>query len=97
MAEMKTVKSLDVGSVAKIQATIFAAMYALGGALTLVFSLIGPLLGFEGTGFGVIVALGAMIVGAIVGFIIGYIAGALGAFIYNIVAGKVGGIKVELE
>ena len=47
--------------------------------------------GILGMGFGLIV------IGPIFYGVMGFIVGVIGAFVYNIVAGWVGGIEVEVE
>ncbi|OGJ46916.1 hypothetical protein A2344_00400 [Candidatus Peregrinibacteria bacterium RIFOXYB12_FULL_41_12] len=95
MADMKMVKRLDISSVAKLQATMMAVMYGIMGALTTLGGVFALLFG---QGFNLIgMGLGMLILGAAFGYIIGYIGGALGAWIYNMLAAKVGGIKIELE
>lgn len=94
MAEMQTVNSMGIKSVAKFQATMMAVMYGLAGALMTLFGVIALLFG---QGFSVIgMGLGVLILGALFGWVVGYLGGALGAYIYNIVAGKIGGIQIEL-
>ena len=92
---MVEIKKFDVMSVAKIYAVILAVIGFIEGLL---FALIGGLLSTVGTG-GAAVGLGFGIAGIIilpiVFAIMGFIAGAIGAFVYNIVAGAVGGIKFE--
>lgn len=106
---MKTLKKLDVMSVAKFMAVMYAIIsfiMALFGALFAnMFSSIGGSFmmqsGIEGAdamqtavgGFSIVALITAPIMGAIGGFI----GGAISAFIYNIVAKWVGGIKIELE
>ncbi|MFA6528409.1 MAG: hypothetical protein WCT46_02615 [Candidatus Gracilibacteria bacterium] len=95
MADLKTIKRLDIGSVAKFYATMMAVMYGIMGALSTIGGVFALLFGggFKMIGMG----LGMLILGAAVGYIVGYLAGALGAWIYNMIAGKIGGIKIELE
>jgi hypothetical protein len=81
-------------------------LFAIIGGILLIFQLLfGSILavgagGQEGAGaFGAIAGLGIVgyIVGIVVYAIFGAIGGALNAFFYNIVAGMVGGLEIELE
>lgn len=87
-------KSFDVVSVGKI----FAAIWAIIGFLYgLVFALFASMFaGMPGVG-GMAVGFGiaAIIILPIVFAFIGFVAGVIGAFIYNIVAARVGGIVVN--
>ena len=105
MAEM-TIKRFGVISVAKmygllmfIFGLIFGVIY---GLILIVFgaaiSALGP--GSDATAGGVsTVVMGiAMMIGLPIFYgILGFIMGAIGALIYNAVAGIIGGIKFELE
>ena len=100
---MKTIKSVNVGSFA-LYGAVLAALWAL--VLGIYYWLLGWLFGAQSwyidmnlgnwtvytmTTFGLIF-LKAFIVGAG-----GALAGAVIAWIYNIVAGMMGGLKVNLE
>ncbi|GEM_PF-5044596 len=77
----------------------------IGGLFLLLQLLIGGITGLgaggrEGAqGFGMVAGLGIVgyIIGIIVYAMLGGIFSALATFIYNIVAGMVGGIKINLE
>ena len=105
MAEM-TIRRFGVLSVAKIYGLlmflfglVFGVIY---GLILIVFgaaiSAMGPGRDAAAGGIGTV----AMGVGVIIGFplfygILGFIMGAIGALIYNAVAGIIGGVKFELE
>ena len=98
MAKRKTVtlKRLDVMSVAKIYAVIMAVCGLIYGIiLAVVGAMLGSLAGSAAmaTGFGLISIIGTPIMFGIIGFV----AGAVGAFLYNVVAKRVGGIKLEVD
>ena len=93
------IKKLDVLSVAKIYAIIGAIIGFIAG---LFIALVGGFVGLAGgmaglpgagmaAGFGIL----AIIIAPIIYGIMGFVSGAIGAFIYNIVATKVGGISFE--
>ena len=96
---MKTLKKIDVLSTAKIMALSYA-IFSLGMAIF--GSIVANMLaGFANSmmmqsavgGF----SLGALITAPIMGAIGGFIIGAISAWIYNLLASWVGGIKVNLE
>jgi len=93
------IKKLDVLSVAKINAIIGVIIGFIIGLIVAIFAgftatFIGAG-GLPGAGFATGMGVLAIIVLPIVYGIMMFIAGAIGAFIYNIVASKVGGILFE--
>jgi hypothetical protein len=97
---MKTLKRIDVSSAAIMYGVIGAATGFILGIFFLLFgglmsSLGGGLSGRGnlGAGLGII----SIIVFPILYGIIGLIGGALAAVFYNLFAGMVGGIKIEIE
>jgi hypothetical protein len=106
MAEM-VIRHVGVFSVAKIQAVLaFAIGLILGVIYGLFFMLFGAAISAMAPrggdqamgGVGSIVAGLAMMIGfPIFTGIMGFIGGAINALIYNIAAGIVGGIKLDLE
>lgn len=86
------IKRIDPMSFAKIFAVIYAVIGLLMGVL---FALIGSSLGggMMGSGFGV----GAIILFPILYGGIGFIANLIVAAIYNLVAGWVGGVRIDVE
>ena len=106
MAEM-TVRRVGVLSLAKIQGLI---MFVIGLIIGVIYGLIIILLGAtmsslaprsESQAMGgissVVVGLLIMIGAPIFYGILGFIGGAIASFVYNIAAGIVGGIKLDLE
>ncbi len=106
MSEM-TIRRFSVFSVAKMQALLMFVMGLIFGVLYgLFFMIFGAAMSAlaptgEGQAMGGVssIVIGLMIM---IGFpitygLIGFIGGAIGALIYNIAAGIVGGIKFELE
>lgn len=106
MPEM-TIRRVGVLSAAKIQGLLMAAFGLIIGVIYGLFfivfgaamSSIGPR--GEGAGIGGAGSIGIgvvmMIMIPIFYGVIGFIGGAIGALIYNAVAGFVGGLKIELE
>lgn len=89
-------------SCAKIVGTLYAVIGLLAGA---VFSLIAMVGGFAAehspvAGFGTILGLG--VVGALVALpvfygLLGFVTTLIGAWIYNVVAGAVGGVELDIR
>jgi hypothetical protein len=96
---IQTIKSVDPLSFGKIYGATLALFGLLvGGLLTLISLTLGGLMGEYGRGiisgfFGA----AAIVVLPILYGVIGFIVGLVGAFIYNIVARVVGGIKIDLS
>jgi uncharacterized membrane protein len=100
---LKTVKKVPVGALALIVAVIdaivsfiygvFTAVFILGGAASL--NSVLP----EGVslGSGATLAITVIIMATIGGFIGGYILTAIVALLYNWLAPRIGGIKLEFE
>ena len=100
------IRKLGILSVAKIYAVMMLVISLLisipYGLIIIIFSLTGAssIGGRESLalgGGGVVLGLGIMIGLPIFYGIIGFIGGALSALIYNIFAGFVGGIEIEVE
>jgi hypothetical protein len=93
------VKSIGVISVAKIYAAISAAMGLLFGIIFAMLSLVGA--GFaessEMSFLGPMMGVGAVIALPIFYGCMGFVAGAIGAALYNVFAGMVGGVRLDLE
>jgi hypothetical protein len=100
------IRKLGVLSVAKIYAVMMLVISLLiaipYGLFIIVFSLIGA--GSAGGdaaimlgGGGIVMGLGVMIGMPIMYALMGFVFGALSALIYNVFAGMVGGIEIEVE
>jgi len=100
------IRKLGVLSVAKMYAVMMLVISLLiaipYGLFIIVFSLIGA--GSAGGdaaimlgGGGIVMGLGVMIGMPIMYALMGFVFGALGALIYNVFAGMVGGIEIEVE
>jgi hypothetical protein len=92
---MVIVKHIGVLSFAKVYAVILAIIGFIEGAFITVMSLS---LGTSSSG-GFASALGvfAIIALPIICAILGFVFGALGSFVYNVVASKIGGIDLDLK
>ncbi len=102
---MATLKRIGPGSAFKVGLVTYAILGLVVGACFAFFSMIaGSLAGLAGQqasagarAFGFGMGLGAIIVMPIMYGIIGGIGGALGALVYNLVAGWVGGLEVDIS
>jgi hypothetical protein len=75
---------------------IFGFFFSLVGMLQSMF-LAGTDLGNGLAGFGFLFGIGAIVILPIVYGVMGFVVGALGAFIYNLVSGVVGGMELGLR
>jgi len=84
------IKRLDVISVAKIQAAVMAIIgFVIGIIVALVTSVAVAFTGLlPGAGLGFL----SIIILPIVYGVVGFICGAVGAFLYNVVAARIGGV-----
>ena len=100
---MTTLKRIGPGSAFKVGAIIYAFFGLIVGVILAFVSLVAGSLGSlasEASGaraFGFGMGVGAIIVLPICYGLIGGIGGAIGAAIYNLVAGWVGGVEVEIS
>jgi hypothetical protein len=88
-------------------AKVFGATYAgIGLIIGFFFSLFGVLqavflggsdMGGGAAAFGFLFGIGAIVLMPIFYGVMGFLGGALGAFIYNLVSGFVGGMELELR
>ena len=96
-------KHIGVWSVARIAGAIYAALGLLGGLFFALISLAGA--GLAGAMeshdmpafFPAIFGVGAIILFPILYGVIGLVFGALSAALYNLFAGMVGGIELDLQ
>jgi hypothetical protein len=99
---MAVLKRIGIMSAAKIQAIIMAAIGLIAGVLyAIMMSLLGGIMAASGSssGGGIMAGLGfaSIIVFPILYGALGFVFGALGAWLYNLVAGWVGGLEVDLS
>jgi hypothetical protein len=88
---MAQLKRLGPLSVAKVQAILMAFIGLIEGAI---FAALGSLMPAEaGFGFGAL----SIVIFPVLFAVFGFLFGALSAWLYNVVAGWVGGIEVEFE
>ena len=100
------IRKLGVLSVAKIQASIMFIISLLisipYGLIVIIYSLVGG--SFVGGNAGLGVGAGGIVIGLLIMIglpimysIIGFIGGAIASLLYNLFAGWVGGIEIEVE
>ncbi len=100
------IRRLGVLSVAKIYATVLLVVSLLisipYGLIIIIYSLVGGSAvggnaGFAVGGGGIVIGLLIMIGLPVMYSILGFVGGAIGALLYNLFAGIVGGIEIEVE
>jgi hypothetical protein len=95
------VRRIGVWSVAKMYATVSASMGLLIGLLLACASLVGA--GFASQngsmppGMAAMFGVGAAVMLPIMYGVLGLIVGAIGAALYNLFAGMVGGVEVDMS
>ncbi len=101
---MVEIRRVGVLSLALIAGLISAAYGLIGGLIMACFMVVGVAgmaATFEDlTGFGggsLVIGLSSAVCLPILYFVFGFIGGAIAGFLYNIVAGIAGGIKIELS
>jgi len=108
---LKTIKSVDVMSMAKLYGALMAAIGFIVSVIIGLFygviiggmGMLGMIAGGSSAGAGIVaVIMGVVILVVMVAAItamygvMGFVTGAVGAYIYNFAAGRIGGIKIEL-
>ena len=89
---MQKVKKIGVMSLAKILGFLYALFGLIVGAFFSIFSL----LGFGADETGLYFGLASIIIVPLLYAVFGFVGGALTAYFYNLIAGKIGGLEVEL-
>ena len=86
-------------SCAKITGTLYAILGLIFGAFISLFSLAGGMASNRGGGamFGAVMGVGAIIMLPIFYGLIGFIATLIGAWLYNVAAGIVGGVEIDVR
>jgi hypothetical protein len=86
-------------SCAKVSGTLYAVLGLIIGACVSLLSLVGGMFSdaFRGAGIGALFGVGSIVLFPIFYGIIGFLAALIGAWIYNVVAGWVGGVEVDLQ
>ena len=95
------IKRISPMSAAKLQGILGVVMgLLLGGMFSLIAIVAGSLAsGDDGGGAfgGMLFGAGAVIILPIFYGVVGFVGGAIGAFVYNLAAGWVGGLEIEAQ
>ncbi len=94
---MMRIRSVGVLSVAKIAGLLYTGLGVLLVPIFLLVGLVGAMASKQNTGLGM---AGMLVLAVCAPFFyggIGFLFGALSAFLYNLVAGWVGGVEIELQ
>ena len=91
------IKRFGPVSCAKIIGTLYAILGICVGAVFSLGSLIGGFTSSEGAGLGALIGIGAIVVFPVLYGGVGFVATLVGAWLYNVVAGLVGGIELDLQ
>ena len=89
---MQKVKRIGVLSLAKILGFLYAIFGLVLGALFSIFSLFG----FGADETGLFFGLASIIIVPLLYAVFGFVGGIITAFFYNLIAGKIGGLEVEI-
>jgi len=92
------IKRIGVLKLAIFQMAMMAAFGVLAALVLLgVGSMLGSVGGQQAGMIGAVGGIAALIILPIMYGVIGFIAGAIGAALYNLIAGIVGGIEIDVE
>lgn len=101
---MAVVKKIGILSLGKVMAAVYGGFGLIIGAFLSLLALLGSALGAGASEQGGAAALagllfgaGAIIIAPLVYGVIGFIGGVITALIYNIAAGVVGGVEIDLQ
>jgi hypothetical protein len=96
-----TIKSVEVVSLARVSAALYAVLGLIAGffvaAVALLGSALGPAASRPFGGFSGVLGAAAVIIFPLAYGAFGFLFGLLGAALYNLVARLVGGVEIELE
>jgi hypothetical protein len=93
------IRKFDPLSCAKIVGTLYAVLGLFFGAI---FSLVSLAGGFASDtsgmpGLAAMLGVGAIVIGPLFYGCLGFVTSLIGALLYNLVAGAVGGIEIEIQ
>lgn len=95
---MVKIKKIGVLSTAKLFGVLYVFIGLIGGIFMSLFGVIGLATTPEIPGIiGIVFGVGAIIFMPIIYGVMGFIGGAIMAWLYNLIASRVGGIEVETE
>ena len=93
------VKRIGPLSVGKIAGTLYAVMGVLIGAVVSLIAMVGSSMGSDtgASGMGALLGVGAIVIFPILYGGLGFVFTMLAAALYNVVAGMVGGIELDMQ
>jgi transmembrane protein DUF3566 len=93
------IKRIGPLSVAKLTGMLYAILGLIFGGIFSLIALAGGLASNTdgGAGIGAILGVGAVIAFPILYGLIGFVATLIGAWLYNVAAGVVGGVEVDIQ
>src|SRR4029077_19013388 len=93
------IKRIGPVSCARISGTLYALFGLIGGAFISLFALAGGMTSNRAGGamFGAIMGVGAIVMMPIIYGLIGFVVTLVSAWLYNIVAGLVGGVEIDVQ
>lgn len=92
------VKRVGVLSLGKIMAVLYAGIGVIAGVIiALISSMGGSAFAHQGTGMGLGLGVGAIILFPIFYGVMGFIIGLISAWLYNLAAGFIGGVELDLQ
>ena len=95
---MQSIQSVDIRSCARIVGATYGAMGLIFCPLFAVGAILGALFGSQSnSGMTIIGSLTLALLMPIAYGALGFVSGALGAWVYNFVAQRFGGIEIELR
>jgi hypothetical protein len=98
---MTILKRIGVLSCGKMMGVLYALLGLIIGAVFSLLSFVGAMAGVASgekeAVFGLLFGVGAILILPIFYGVIGFLGGLLTSFLYNIVAGIVGGVELHLE
>ena len=95
-AKRVVVNRIDVLSMAKVQGVLMFIFGAIIGIMFMAVATFGSGF-FEGSGTAFLISAFGFLIGMPVGYgLMGFVSGAVIAFVYNIIARWIGGVRIEL-
>ncbi|MBP1637000.1 MAG: hypothetical protein H6Q10_3574 [Acidobacteria bacterium] len=93
------IKSIGPVSCAKVAAVLYGGMGLIAGALVSLASLAGGFSSSDtgGAAIGLLFGMGAIVLMPILYGVLGFVVTLVGAWLYNVAAGAVGGIEIDMS
>lgn len=92
MSSIRSISRIEPGQFALITGATYLFLGIIGAVLMFIFASFIP----SSSGFGMLTGGLALVVIPVLYAVLGFVFGLIGAVIYNLVAGTVGGIKVTV-